>query len=111
VPGAVGPFDRLFEAPRDEMSERNTMCQRIERAQTARPFEGFDRRLGLVAHRVDLPPLRGTLFGWANGPRLFGALRCGASLEGEGFEPLVPLGDPPSYRLISPGCGQRWPHR
>ena len=32
-------------------------------------------------------------------------------LEGEGFELLVPLGDPPSYRLISPGYGQRWPHR
>jgi hypothetical protein len=28
---------------------------RIERAQTARPFDGFDRRLGLVAQRVDIP--------------------------------------------------------
>ena len=28
---------------------------RIERAQTARPFDGFDRRLGLVAQRVDVP--------------------------------------------------------
>jgi len=28
---------------------------RIERAQAARPFDGFDRRLGLVAQRVDVP--------------------------------------------------------
>jgi len=28
---------------------------RIERAQTARPFDGLDRRLGLVAQRVDTP--------------------------------------------------------
>jgi hypothetical protein len=28
---------------------------RIERAQTACPFDGFDRRLGLVAQRVDIP--------------------------------------------------------
>jgi hypothetical protein len=28
---------------------------RIERAQTACPFDGFDRRFGLVAQRVDIP--------------------------------------------------------
>ena len=28
---------------------------RIERAQAARPFDGFDRRLGLIAPRVDNP--------------------------------------------------------
>ena len=58
VQGAVGPFDRLFEAPRGEMSESdiNGVAKgiRIERAQTARPFDGFDRRLGLVAQRVDI---------------------------------------------------------
>ena len=27
---------------------------RIERAQTAHPFRGFDRRLGLIAGRVDI---------------------------------------------------------
>ena len=58
--GAVGPFDRLFEAPRDEMSDSDISGvakggMPIERAQTARPFDGFDRRLGLVAHRVDNP--------------------------------------------------------
>ena len=57
--GAVGPFDRLFEAPRDEMSDSDingvAKGMPIERAQTARPFDGFDRRLGLVAHRVDNP--------------------------------------------------------
>jgi len=56
VQGAVGPLDRLFEAPRGEMSDSNKKGVkgiRIERAQPARPFDGFDRRLGLVAHRVD----------------------------------------------------------
>jgi len=57
VQGAVGPFDRLFEASRGEMSESDMNCvgkgQRIERAQTARPFDGVDCRLGLVAQRVD----------------------------------------------------------
>src|SRR6516162_496440 len=57
--GAVGPFDRLFEAPRDEMSDSDisgvAKGMPIERAQTARPFDGFDRRLGLVAKRVDSP--------------------------------------------------------
>jgi thiaminase/transcriptional activator TenA len=33
---------------------RAELDQRIERAQTARPFGGFYRRLGLVAHRVDM---------------------------------------------------------
>jgi len=59
VQGAVGPFDRLFEAPRGEMSDSDNKDavkgRRIERAQTARPFDGFDRRLGLVAQRVDIP--------------------------------------------------------
>ena len=58
--GAVGPFDRQFEALRDEMSGSNIRGVekgiRIERAQAARPFHGFDRRLGLVAQRVDTPP-------------------------------------------------------
>ena len=53
----VRPFDRLFEAARGEMSGSNITgvekAIRIERAQTARPFSGFDRRLGLVARRVD----------------------------------------------------------
>ena len=59
VQGAVGPLDRLFEASRDEMSEREIAggkkAIRIEWAQTARPLDGFDRRLGLVALRVDIP--------------------------------------------------------
>ena len=59
VQGAVGPFDRLFEASRDEMSGSGINGVekgiRIERAQTARPLAGFDRRLGLVARRVDKP--------------------------------------------------------
>src|SRR5205814_7191312 len=45
VQGAVGPFDRLFEASRGEMSDSDitgvVKGQRIERAQTARPFGGF----------------------------------------------------------------------
>src|SRR5215468_4642767 len=57
VQNAVDPFDRLFEAPRDEMSDSDingvARGKPSERAQTARPFDGFDRRLGLVAHRVD----------------------------------------------------------
>src|SRR6516165_8131611 len=57
--GAAGPFDRLFEAPRGEMSGSDDSGAykgiRIERAQTARPFDGFDRRFGLVARRVDMP--------------------------------------------------------
>jgi len=60
VQGVVGPFDRQFEALRDEMSGSNIRGVekgiRIERAQAARPFDGFDRRLGLVAQRVDTPP-------------------------------------------------------
>src|SRR5215469_6048265 len=48
VQGAVDPLDRLFEAPRGEMSgSDNTGVekgQRIERAQPARPFDRFDRR-------------------------------------------------------------------
>ena len=55
--GAVDPFDRLFEAPRYEMSDSDingvARGMPIERAQTARPFDGFDRRLGLVAKRVE----------------------------------------------------------
>ena len=55
--GAVDPFDRLFEAPRDEMSDSDingvARGMPIERAQTARPFDGLDRRLGLVAKRVE----------------------------------------------------------
>ena len=35
--------------------KREEKGKRIERAQTARPFDGFDRRLGLVAHCVDSP--------------------------------------------------------
>jgi hypothetical protein len=52
-------LSRLFEAPRGEMSDRdvNGVVKgiRIERSQVARPFDGFDRRLGLVAQRVDTP--------------------------------------------------------
>ena len=59
VQGAVGPFDRLFEASCGEMSDSDNTGVvkgiRIERAQAARPFDGFDRRLGLVAQRVDNP--------------------------------------------------------
>ena len=59
VQGAVGPFDRLFEASRGEMSDADisgvTKGQRIKWAQTACPFNGFDRRVGLVANRVDKP--------------------------------------------------------
>ena len=58
--GAVGPVDRLFEAPRGEMSDRNKNGGKkdtgIERAQTARPFDGFDRRLGWL-RSAWLPPL------------------------------------------------------
>ena len=57
--GAVGPFDRLFKASRGEMSESVIggveKGHWIERAQTARPFDGFDRRFGLIAQRVDIP--------------------------------------------------------
>ena len=59
VQGPVGPFDRLFEASRGEMSGSDISGVEkgkwIERAQTARPFDGFDRRLGLVAVPVDMP--------------------------------------------------------
>ena len=59
VQGAVGPFDRLFEAPRGDMSASGIAGVekgiRVERAQTARPFDGFDRRVGLVAPCVDIP--------------------------------------------------------
>src|SRR6516165_119426 len=59
VQGAVGPFDRLLEASRGEMSESDSSgvekAIRIERAQTACPFNGFDRRLGLVEPCVDIP--------------------------------------------------------
>ena len=55
----VRPFDRLFEASRDEMggSDGSGVEKgiRIERAQAARPFDGFDRRLRLIAQRVDNP--------------------------------------------------------
>ena len=60
VQGAIGPFDRLFKAPRGEMSDSDINGVdkgiRIERAQTARPFEGFDRRLGWL-RSAWLPPL------------------------------------------------------
>ena len=59
VQGVVSPFDRLFEAPRGEMSGNDTSgvekAIRIGRAQTARPFDGFDRRVGLVSPCVDIP--------------------------------------------------------
>ena len=58
VQGAVGPFDRLFEAPRGEMSDSDDNGADkgiLERTQTVRPFDGFDRRFGLVAIRVDMP--------------------------------------------------------
>ena len=59
VQHAVGPFDRRLEAPRDEMSDRDTVgaqpCERIKRAQTARPLVGFDCCVGLIAKRVDGP--------------------------------------------------------
>jgi len=59
VQGAVGPFDRLFEAPRGEVSDSDIkggdVGQRIEWAQTARPLARFDCRVGLVARRVDTP--------------------------------------------------------
>jgi len=49
----------LFEAPRSEVSGSDNKGAakgiRIERAQAARPFDGFDRCLGLVAQRVDMP--------------------------------------------------------
>jgi hypothetical protein len=57
--GAVGPFDRLFKAARGEMSDSEIIGVakgiRIERAQAARPFDGFDRCLGLIAPGVDNP--------------------------------------------------------
>src|SRR5205085_12687329 len=57
--GAAGPFDRLFEASRGEMGDADSSGIekgiRIERTQTARAFEGLDRRLRLVAQRVDMP--------------------------------------------------------
>ena len=53
---AVGLLDRLFEAPRDEMSDSDIKGvdegQRIKRAQAARPLEGINRRLGLIPRRV-----------------------------------------------------------
>ena len=59
VQGAVCSFGRLLEASRGEMSDSDIRGvekgQRIERAQTARPFDGFDRRVGLVAMRPDIP--------------------------------------------------------
>jgi hypothetical protein len=60
VQGAVLPFDRLFKAPRGEVGDGDRMggVERgkwIERAQAARPFDGLDRRLRLVAKRVDIP--------------------------------------------------------
>ena len=60
VQGPVGPFDRLFEASRGEMSGSDISGVEkgkwIERAQTARPFDGFDRRLGWL-RSAWLPPL------------------------------------------------------
>jgi len=60
VQGAIGPFGRLFKASRGEMRESDILGVGkgiwIKRAQAARPFAGFDRRLGLVAKRVDLSP-------------------------------------------------------
>ena len=59
VQGAIGPFGCLIEASRAEMSDSVRKGvekgKRIERAQTARSFDGLDRRLGLVARRVDIP--------------------------------------------------------
>ena len=59
VQGAIGPVDCLFKASRGEMSDSDIKGdgkgQRIERAQTARPLAGSNRRLGLVAQRVDIP--------------------------------------------------------
>ena len=53
---ALGAFDRLLKASRREMSDRQAngvpIAERIERAQTLRPIDGFDRRLGMVAQRV-----------------------------------------------------------
>ena len=59
VQGAVGPFDRLFEASRAEVGKCDVggvpKPERIKRAQTLRPLAGFDRHLGLVANRVEEP--------------------------------------------------------